>query len=122
MSTDTIEENRQELLTLVRLVTAGDQLTEQRQFGGNSFMMNGNMLCCIGKHGMMARVGKHQEEKALEHTHAKPFDMTGRRMGGMVVVDFAGLTTEDDVTFWVDMAKKNVAAMPPKVKKKKKRS
>lgn len=119
MNAADIDSKRQQLLSLVRLVTAGDQLTEQRQFGGNSFMMNGNMLCCIGKHGMMARVGKEQEEKALEHAHAHPFEMTGRRMGGMIVVDFEGLKTEDEVSFWVEMARTNVSTMPAKVKKKK---
>jgi hypothetical protein len=119
MNSDKIEKLRNDLLDRVRLVTAGDSLTENRQFGGNSFMLNGNMLCCIGKHGMMARVGKDQENKALEHKHARPCDITGRRMGGMVIVDFAGLQSEESVAFWIAMARKNVAAMPPKEKKKK---
>lgn len=110
-----------DLIDRVRLLTAGDKLTEQRQFGGNSFILNGNMLCCIGKHGMMARVGKEQEEEALKRPYARPFDMTGRRMGGLVQVDPEGVEDDEDLLSWINMARTFVETLPPKQKKPKKR-
>jgi len=105
-----------DILDRIRLLTAGDQLTEQRQFGGNAFMLSGNMLCCIGKHGMMARVGKEQEEEALKRPHAKPFDMTGRRMGGLIHIDPEGVATDEDLLSWINMARAFVETLPPKKK------
>lgn len=112
-------EDRDELLARIRLMTAGDGLTEQRQFGGNSFMLRGNMLCCVGKHGMMARVGKEQETIALTKPYAKPFDMTGRRMGGMIDVAPEGLAADEDLLGWLNMARSYVETLPTKVKKPK---
>jgi len=111
--------NADDLLARIRLLTAGDELTEQRQFGGNSFMHKGNMLCCVGKHGMMARVGKEQEADALKRKGAKPFDVTGRRMGGLVSVDADSLT-DTELREWLDLAFNFVGPMPQKVKKPKK--
>lgn len=113
------EYDKEELLARIRLLTAGDKLTEQRQFGGNSFMLKGNMLCCIGKHGMMARVGKDQEAAALQKPHAKPFDMTGRKMGGLISVDPEGLATDEALLGWINIARAFVETLPPKVKKPK---
>jgi len=107
-----------DLLDRVRLLTAGDQLNEQRQFGGHSFMLNGNMLCCISKNGMMARVGKDQEAEALTKPYARPFDVTGRRMGGLILVDPQGVETDDDLSAWLAMARTFVEKLPPKKKKR----
>ncbi len=114
-----MSEDRDELLARIRLMTAGDSLTEQRQFGGNSFMLRGNMLCCVGKHGMMARVGKEQEAEALTKPHAKPFDVTGKRMGGMINVAPEGLVTDEDLLGWLNMTRTYVDTLPTKVKKPK---
>lgn len=118
-SHDPKNHDKEELLARIRLLTAGDQLTEQRQFGGNSFMLRGNMLCCVGKHGLMARVGKEQEDAALEKPHAKPFDMTGRRMGGLISVAPEGVASDEDLKGWLDMAMAFVETLPEKVKKPK---
>lgn len=109
----------EDLLARIRLLTAGDQLTEQRQFGGHSFMLRGNMLCCVGKHGLMARVGKDQEAAALEKPYAKPFDMTGRRMGGLIDVSPEGVATDEDLLSWINMARAFVDTLPAKIKKPK---
>jgi len=116
---DDTHQNTDDLLARIRLLTAGDSLMEQRQFGGNAFMLNGNMLCCVGKHGMMARVGKEQEAEALTRPHAKAFDMTGRRMGGLISVAPEGLATDADLLSWIAMARTFVEALPPKIKKPK---
>jgi len=113
-----MDEPANDLLERVRLFTAGDGLIEQRQFGGNAFMLNGNMLCCISKTGMMARVGKDQEAEALTRPHARPFDRTGRRMGGLVHVDLAGLKDDSALQGWLATARNFVGTMPPKKKKR----
>jgi len=106
------------LLARVRLLTAGDQLNEQRQFGGNAFMLNGNMLCCVSKTGVMMRVGKEQEAEALTKPYARPFDKTGRRMGGLVLVAPEGIEADTDLAYWLAMARTFVGSLPAKKKKR----
>jgi TfoX/Sxy family transcriptional regulator of competence genes len=38
-----------------------EHVTEKRMFGGITFLLNGNMLCCASKQGLMVRVGKEAE-------------------------------------------------------------
>lgn len=116
------DNNPEELLARIRLLTAGDELMEQRQFGGNAFMLRGNMLCCVGKDGMMARVGKEQEAAALTKPYARPFDKTGRRMGGLITIEPEGVATDEDLLGWINMARDFVGTLPAKVKKPKRKT
>ena len=54
------------LLERVRGFLPDVTVTEKRMFGGVTLMLNGNMLCCASKKGLMVRVGKEAEVKALK--------------------------------------------------------
>ncbi len=108
---------QQDLLSRIRLIAAAHGLDEKRQFGGNSFYLHGNMVCCAGKTGMMARVGKEAEAEALGRPHAAPMTRTGRRMGGMVEVAMEGLKDDAVLADWIDLALAFVSTLPPKVAK-----
>ncbi|WP_262690136.1 TfoX/Sxy family protein [Kordiimonas aestuarii] len=105
-----------DLLVRVRLIAAREGFSEKRMFGGNSFYLHGNMVCCVSKTGMMARVGKAQEEAALVRPGARPFTGTGRRMGGLVEVDLPHLEDDDTLEGWIAMALRNARSLPPKEK------
>lgn len=105
-----------DLLARLRLIAAREGLEEKRMFGGHSFYLDGNMVCCASKTGMMARVGKAQESTALENPYASPFMRTGRRMGGLVEVAPEGLKRDADLEAWVAMALVNARSLPPKTK------
>lgn len=85
-------------------------------FGGKTFMLSGNMLCCVSPKGLMARVGAAAEPEALASPHAEPCLGAGRRMAGFIIVDFAGLTSDAEVWHWVGKALAYVGALPPKDK------
>lgn len=104
----------QDLLARLRLIAAARDLEEKRQFGGHSFYLNGNMVCCASKTGMMARVGKDAHADALKRPHAAPMMRTGRPMGGMVDVAVEGLQDDDTLADWVDLALSFVRTLPPK--------
>lgn len=61
-------------------------VSEKRMFGGLCFMLNGNMLCGVHKDGAMFRIGKENEQAALDIEGASPLGFTGRKMGGMVEI------------------------------------
>jgi TfoX N-terminal domain len=41
-------------------------ITVKRMFGGLTFMLEGNMLCCVSTKGLMVRVGAAVESEALK--------------------------------------------------------
>lgn len=88
-------------------------ITEKRMFGGDFFMLNGNMLCGIGKYGFMFRVGKDNEAKALALPGTERVDMGKRQMPGFVHVD-PETALETGLDNWIELAAAFVSPMPPK--------
>jgi TfoX/Sxy family transcriptional regulator of competence genes len=89
-------------------------VTSRRMFGGLTFLLNGNMLCCVSDKGLMARVGAQAEPAALGRPHAAPCLGAGRRMAGFILVEHEGVADQADLTAWLDMALAYVAKLPPK--------
>lgn len=92
-------------------------LSEKRMFGGTTFLLNGNMLCCVSRTGLMVRVGAQGEAQALESSFAKPCPGAGRRMAGFIIVDYDGLGSKESVTSWLGRARRYVETLPPKALK-----
>ena len=90
-------------------------IAEKKMFGGVCFLLREHMLCGIGEPGFMFRVGKEQEAAALARPGASPIVFNGRRFGGMVWVD-ARRCKGSTLSGWIVLAKKFVAALPPKKK------
>ena len=88
--------------------------TERRMFGGVVFLMNGNMFCGATKNGLLVRVGKEANEKALTKPHARPFMETGKPIAGYVTVDAQGIENKASLNLWLKMAQKYVATLPAK--------
>lgn len=91
------------------------RVTEKRMFGGITFLMNGNMLCCASKQGLMVRVGKEAEAAALSQPFAQPCLGTGCRMAGFIMVEPAGIAESTALSRWLEMARAYVSRLPPKV-------
>lgn len=77
---------------------ARNKLVEKRMMGGICFMLNGNMLGGADRNPdtqegrFLFRVGKDNEQKALESQGASVVEQGGRRMGGMVFVESDSLS------------------------------
>lgn len=91
-----------------------DGITEKKMFGGLCFFLHGNMLCGVGKNGGMFRVGKDNETAAMAIDHAKPFDVTGRKMGSMVSADHAVFGDDTAYDALLALAKEFVSTLSPK--------
>lgn len=86
----------------------------KRMFGGRTFMLDGNMLCCVSNKGLMARVGAAAEGAALARPFATRCLGAGRPMAGFILVDPRGVTSETELRAWVQMALDYVGTLPPK--------
>ena len=54
--------------------------TQKRMFGGITFLVSGNMLCCATRTGLMVRVGAAAQAEALASPFWRPCLGAGRRM------------------------------------------
>jgi TfoX/Sxy family transcriptional regulator of competence genes len=88
-------------------------ITEVKMFGGDSFLMNGNIVAAVSKRGLLLRVGKERHRDALARPGARPMEMRGRVMEGYVYVDPMTLDMSALKT-WLDDAFAFVRALPPK--------
>ena len=76
----------------------------KRMMGGLCFLVNGKMCVGVEKDRLMARIGPEVYESALKRKGCRPMDFTGRPMCGFVFVEPAGLKSEKDLGYWLELA------------------
>ena len=88
-------------------------VSEKKMFGGLAFMTGGHLTVGVYGDGLIAGIGAPDMDAATAEPGVRPFDMTGRPMRGIVVIDSAVL---DDNTLarWIGQARSYVAGLPPK--------
>jgi TfoX/Sxy family transcriptional regulator of competence genes len=105
----------EELANRVRVIAkVRPTVTEKKMFGGLAFMLNGNMFCGISQNSLMARVGRDHYAASLAKPHVRIMDFTGRPMQGYVYVDPAGLASDPELQFWVELCADYALTLPPK--------
>ena len=104
----------QDLAARVELAAGPGSLSSKRMFGGITFLLDGNMLCCASPKGLMVRVGAEAEERALESPHASPCMGAGRRMPGFIMIDPQGIAKDSDLAGWIKLARSYVSTLPAK--------
>jgi TfoX/Sxy family transcriptional regulator of competence genes len=102
------------LLERMRAALSGETVTEQKMFGGTCLLLNGNMLACASRRGLLVRVGKEAHADALSRPHARAMEMGGREMAGYVFVAPEGTAADADLRAWLDRALAHVGTLPPK--------
>lgn len=95
------------------LARADAPADERSMFGGVAFMVRGHMTVGILGHELIVRVGPAAYEEALTRPAARPMDLTGRPLTGLVFVDATDL---DDAALeaWVGAGLAFTTALPPK--------
>jgi hypothetical protein len=88
-------------------------VSEKKMFGGLAFMTGGHLTVGVYGDGLIARIGAEDMDAATAQPGVRPFDMTGRPMRGIVVIDNAVL---DDKALdrWIVQARSYTAGLPPK--------
>jgi hypothetical protein len=88
-------------------------VSEKKMFGGLAFMTDGHLTVGVYGDGLIARIGAQDMDAASAEPGVRPFDMTGRPMRGIVVVDGAALDGKA-LDRWIEQARSYVAGLPPK--------
>lgn len=101
----------------IRISLIGLPVSEKRMFGGVTFLLNGNMLCCASKKGLMVRVGKYAEPRALAKPMAKRCGGAGHPMPGFISIEPDGISQDDILADWLEMALAYVGTLPSKIEK-----
>ncbi|MEX2225259.1 MAG: TfoX/Sxy family protein [Dehalococcoidia bacterium] len=78
-------------------------ITERRMFGGIAFLLDGKMCVGVLNDELVVRSGKERYHDALDNTHARPMDFTGRVTTGMLYVSSAGVTRGPALRRWIDV-------------------
>lgn len=89
------------------------EVVERRMFGGLAFMVGGHMTAGVLARDLMVRVGPEAYEDALATDGARPMDLTGRPMRGIVFVAAASLD-EQTLATWIRRGLTFTRSLPPK--------
>ena len=95
------------------LLASRADVSERKMFGGLTFMVGGNMCCGVNGDELIVRLDPGREDDALARPHARPMDLTGRRMRGFITVRPDGLTGSH-LDQWVHEAAARAGSLPPK--------
>jgi hypothetical protein len=60
------------------------------------------------------RLSHEDAERALAERHTRPFTMTGRRARGFVIVAGEALTSDEELSRWVDAGADHASSLPAK--------
>ena len=95
-------------------VSQWENTADKKMFGGVCHLQNGNMFCGVYKDFLILRLGESRAEEVLNLAFAKPFDITGRKMKGWVMLDADGYTKDEDLIAWLSEARNFVRTLPAK--------
>jgi TfoX/Sxy family transcriptional regulator of competence genes len=84
----------------------------KKMFGGTCFMLNGNMVACTSKRGLLARTGPDHDPLADGQENASRMEMGGREMKGYWLVE-EDLSAEE-FRYWIDRALEFNRTLPRK--------
>ena len=106
----------EELADRVRDLMDGDDVTEQRMFGGLAFLVAGNMaVAASGQGGLMVRVDPARTDALTASAPtARPMEMRGRPMAGWLRIDADDLTTKRQLGRWVQIGVSRARSLPAK--------
>jgi TfoX/Sxy family transcriptional regulator of competence genes len=104
----------EQLADRIRDALVGEEgVNERKMFGGLAFKVDGHMICGVVGDDLMLRLGPGGADDALERSHVRPMDFTGRPMTGMVFVEPAGVRGVA-LQNWLRRAVAFARSLPPK--------
>jgi TfoX/Sxy family transcriptional regulator of competence genes len=105
---------REALADRIRAALPDDRpVREVSMFGGLSFMVDDSMVVAAGRNGdLLVRVDPARHDELLDVAGAKPAIMgADRPMGpGWVAIAHDGLTTDQQLAFWIQVGMEHRAA------------
>ena len=91
-----------------------DNLAPKKMFGGQCWMLNGNMCVGVYKEFLITRIGVDAFNKIEDDRHVYPMDITGKPMKGWAKIAPEGFASDEDLQRHIDLAMAFVATLPVK--------
>ncbi len=91
-----------------------DTLEPKKMFGGQCWMLNGNMCVGVYKEFLITRIGVDSYKKLSADPNIQPMDITGKPMKGWAKVLPSGIEDDNDLKHHVDLAMGYVGSLPVK--------
>ena len=82
-------------------------------FGGLALMIGGHLAAGVHGEGLIARIGAQDMDAATTQPGVRPFDVTGRPMRGIIVIE-SSVLDDQALDRWIGQARGYVADLPPK--------
>lgn len=97
------------------LVGGGEDVSEQKMFGGLAFLVGGNMaIAASGQGGILVRVDPEESDQLVATTPAETMEMRGRRMTGWLRIATADVNADGALAEWVERGAAYAASLPAK--------
>ena len=84
-----------------------------RIFGGYGFLMNGHMCLAVWDDRLVICIGTDGWDALCDQPQIGPMDFTRKVIKGWAMIHPAGLSEDEDLRRYVDMAIMICAALPP---------
>lgn len=112
-----------ELIELFTSILPDGPAIEKRQmFGYPCAFVNGNMFTGLHQEALIVRLGENDRERLIEESGATQFEpMPGRPMREYIALPQALLDDREKLAELIASAKEFAAALPPKVRKPRKK-
>ena len=94
-------------------LSAADQLSERRMFGGLSMLLNGKMLAGVIDSRIVIRLSDEELSEALKLPYVSPMDFTGKPMRNFAFVNPAGFATDEEWSLWIEKSLEYVRGHMP---------
>jgi hypothetical protein len=103
-----------EALAMRALAVAGDEVDTKKMFGALAIPLDGNMAAGVAGDELMVRVGTEGFDEAIAHDGVRPFEMSGKRMNGWVLVGGEAIAEDEGLAHWVDLGMAYAGSLPAK--------
>lgn len=88
--------------------------TVKRMFGGQGYLLHGNLAFGVLKDQLIVRCGPARHAACLAREHVREFDITGRPMRGWVMIAADGLDDDRQLLEWLETGRDFAATLPAK--------
>lgn len=90
------------------------ELEPRVMFGGQCWMLNGNMCVGVYKEFLITRIGVDALESIAKEPHVHPMDITGKPMKGWAKIAPEGIERDESLYFHIEQAIKFASTLPSK--------
>lgn len=101
---------------VTKLLSKQKGIVIKKMFGGVCFMLKDKMIIGTAKGRLMVRCMPERYEELLDKPHARVMDFTGKVIKGYLFIADAGVKTDKQLRWWIDIGIEYAMKSLPKKK------